>query len=269
MARWIEIPREEYERRVLATLRKELLEGSSLVEREGRIKMEDVRLDTSDSPHQVHVLFREVARPACLFGFRTSVVEDEEESLVDPIVLDPEEGYWGPEEWAGTMIVTHFEEQVEALGLGLPPDCDPEGVTWVNGYRRLPPGRARWRRPEGSVAELDERYENWRLLTGELVCSLENTGWFTSVPYALTGSAEGGDDFRYHIIVYTTVLHAMKEGKEPVFELYDEARDVVAYVRTIPSPGRAPELLRAHGIPAEEGDRIRARLPEPPEQLLD
>lgn len=61
----------------------------------------------------------------------------------------------------------------------------------------------------------------------------------------------------------------MKEGKEPVFELYDEARDVVAYTRTIPSPERAPELLRARGIPEEEGGRIRARLPEPPERLLD
>ncbi len=114
-------------------------------------------------------------------------------------------------------------------------------------------------------------HENWRLLTGELVCSLENTGWFTSgsVPSALTGSAEGGDDFRYHVIVYATVLDAIKHGKEPVFELYDEARDLVAYTRTIPSPGRAPELLRAYGIPAEEGDRVRARLPGFPEQLLD
>ncbi len=112
-----------------------------------------LRLDTSDSPHQAHLLFREVARLGCLFGFRATAVEDEEGSSADPVVLDPERGYWGPEEWASIIIVTHFEEQVEAVNLGLPPDCDPESVTWVNGYRRLPPGRARWRRPEGPVAE--------------------------------------------------------------------------------------------------------------------
>ena len=185
------------------------------------------------------MLFRGVARPGCLFGFRATAVEHEEESSADPVVLEPEEGYRGPEEWASIIIVTRFEEQVEAVDLGLPPDCDPEGVTWVDGYRRLPPARARWRRPEGPVAELDGMHENWMLLTEELVCSLENTGWFTSssVPYALTGSAEGGDEFRYHVIVYAAVLDAIKQGKEPVFELSDEARDVVAYARTIPSPG--------------------------------
>lgn len=271
MTRWIEIPREEYERRVLATLRKELLEGSSLVEREGRIRMEDVRLETSGSPHQVHLLFREVARPACLFGFRASAVEYEEESAADPIVLDPEEGYWGPEAWAGTIVVTHFEEQVLAVNLGLPPECDPGTTTWVEGYRRLPPARAQRGRAASSLEEFDRMHEDWRLSTAELDSLLENMGWltFSSVPYALTGSAEECEDFRYHVIVYATVLDAIKQGKEPVFELYDEARNVVAYTCTIPSPDRAPELLSAHGIPAEEGDRIRARLPEPPERLLD
>lgn len=271
MARRIEIPRQEYERRVLATLREELLEGSSLAEREGRIRMEDVRLETSSSPHRVHVLFREIARPDCLFGFWAPAVEYEEESSADPVVLDREEGYWGPEDWAGTIVVTHFEEQVQAVDLGLPPDCDPDATTWINGYRRLPPARARRDRPVPSLEAFDRMHEGWRLLTGKLDASLENMGWFTSgsVPHALTGSAEGEEDFRYHVIVYATVLDAMKEGREPVFELYDEVRDVVAYTRTIPSPEKAPELLRAHGVPAREGDRIRARLPEPPEQLLD
>ncbi len=60
--------------------------------------MEDVRLETRASPHLVQMLFREVARPGCLFGFWTPAVEDEEESAVDPIVLDAEGGYWGPED---------------------------------------------------------------------------------------------------------------------------------------------------------------------------
>ena len=271
MTRWIEIPREEYERRVFATLRKELLESSPLIEIEGRFRMEDVRLETSGSPHQVHLLFREVARPACLFGFRASAVEDEEESSADPIVLYPEEGYWGPEGWAGIIVVTHFEEQVLAVNLGLPPECDPECVIWVDGYRRLPPARARREQPASSLEEFDRMHEDWRLLTAELDSLLESMGWliFSSVPYALTGSAEECEDFRYHVIVYATVLDAIKQGKDPVFELYDEARSVVAYTRSIPSPERVPYLLRAHGIPLEVGDRIRARLPETPEQLLD
>ena len=45
-----------------------------------------------------------------------------------------------------------------------------------------------------------------------------------------------------------------------MFGLYDEARDFVADARTIPSPERAPELLRAHAIPAEEDDRVPAGL---------
>lgn len=273
MTRWTEIPRKEYERRVLAALRKELLEASPLVEREGRITMEDVRLETSVSPHRVQMLFREVARPGCLFGFWAPAVEEEEESSADPIVLDTVEGYWGPEDWASTIVVTHFEEQVAALDLGLPPDCDPDATTWVNGYRRLPPERARGDRPKGSVAELDEIHDNWMRSTDGMVDLLENMGWLTSssVPHALIGSAEGegASDFRYHVIVYAAVLRVVGEGREPVFELYDEARAVVAYTRTIPSPERASELLRARGVPMDEGDRIRARLPEPPEQLIE
>lgn len=136
MTRKIEIRREEYERRVLRTLREELLGGDALVEREGRIEGEDVRLDAPEEPHLVHILFRETARRECLFGFWSEAVEWDTEPSADTIVLDVQRGYWGPKEWASTLIVTWFMEQVEAVGHGLPPDCDPEGVTWVNGYRQ-------------------------------------------------------------------------------------------------------------------------------------
>jgi hypothetical protein len=33
-----------------------------------------------------------------------------------------------------TFVLTHFVEQVEAAGYGLPPECDPVGVTWVGKY---------------------------------------------------------------------------------------------------------------------------------------
>lgn len=113
MTPYTNIPREEYEQRVLRKLREELLEGQPLVERGGRIETEDVRLDTSGPLHQVHILFRETSRPECRFGYWAEAVEyEEEKSSEDSIVFDPEEGYWGPDDWASTIVVAHFEEQV-------------------------------------------------------------------------------------------------------------------------------------------------------------
>lgn len=132
MIRKIRISRDEYEQRVLQRLRKELLEDTPLVEREASVKVEEVRLDTSCPSHQVHILFRETSRPECLFGYWAEAVETE--SPADPIVLKPLKGYWGPEDWANMAIVTGFEDQICAYEMGLPPDCDPDGITWVNGY---------------------------------------------------------------------------------------------------------------------------------------
>lgn len=270
MAREVEIGRDEYERRVLGKLREELLKGRPLIEREGRIKVEDVSLDASGPLHRVLILFRETARAECLFGFWAKAVGEETESSADPLVFDPLEGYWGPEEWASTIVVTHFVEQVEALGLGLPADCDPDGISWVNGYRRLPPERAREGRPEAFLKRFDGVSGDWQRATESLTLSLEEKGWFVLGParYALTGSAEEGDDFRYHLIVYDPVIEAVEEGESPVYELYDEAHGVVAYAREVPTPERAAGLLRRYGVPVEKGNRIRDKLPEPPEQML-
>lgn len=276
MTPWIEIQREEYERRVLTTLRKELLESQPLVEREGRVRMEDVRLETSGSPHRVHLLFREIARPGCLFGFWASAVEDEEESSADPIVLDAEDGHWGPEEWASTIVVTHFEEQVEAIDLGLPPDCEPDGVTWVNGYRRLPPERARGDEmgPYSRALEqweIDQIYEDWGAKTEGVCDAFERRGWdvFWSVGYSVTGSdCLERDDFTHHIIAYRPVIEAMLRSEEPVFELFDEERGIVAYSTNVPTPSKAAELLERYGVPVEEGDVIRAQLPRAPGRVV-
>lgn len=273
MARYTEIPRDEYERRALATLRKELLEGSPLIEREGRFSVEDVRLETSGSPHRVHVLFREAARPGCLFGFWASAVE---ELSADPVVLDAQKGYWGPEEWASTIVVTHFEEQLEAIDLGLPPDCDPEGITWVNGYRRLPPERARGNEPDPysrapEQGEIDRIYDEWGEKTGGICDAFERRGWdvFWSVGYSVAGSDRlGRDDFTYHIIAYRPVIESVSRGGEPVFELFDEERKVVAYSRSVPTPAKAAELLEGYGVPLWEGDVIRARLPRTPYRMV-
>lgn len=251
MTRETRMPREEYERRVLQTLRNELLGGESSVERDGRIKIEDVRLDTSGPLHSVHILFRDLGRSRCLFGYWAGAVEDEETSSADPIMLDPQEGYWGPEEWASTIIVTHFEEQLAAVNLGLPPECDPGGITWVNSYRRLPPERARGESPTRlSAGELDELYEDWFRTSEELERSLEARGWlaYGSVGYALAGS-DPGTDFRYHVIAYRT---SFSKGEQAELELYDEQRGVVAYVSEVPTPAEAVALLGERGVLAEE-----------------
>ncbi len=261
--RKFEIKRDEYEHRVLHKLRDMLL-GDCLTECERSVRIEDVRLDTSGPLHQVHILFRDPSRPECLFGYWAEAVEWEEASSEDPIVLDPVEGYWGPEDWASTILVTNFEEQVEAIGLGLPPDCDTEGITWINDYRRLPPERARRKLPEVSIKEMDELYEDWDQTTAKLGCLFDKRGWFVSgsVGYSLTGSDRvGRDDFSYHIIAYRPVIEAVARGEEPVFELFDEERCVVAYVREVPTPVRAAEILGRYGMPVQESGRIRDKLP--------
>jgi hypothetical protein len=60
-------------------------------------------------------------------------------SSSDTIVIDPSQGYWGPEVYASTLVSTYLMEQVEAVGHGLPSVCDPETITWVTGYRDLGP----------------------------------------------------------------------------------------------------------------------------------
>ena len=119
-------------------LRKEFIGGETQLEHRGnRVTVEDVKVDGSGPEHFVHILFREESRPECLFGFQEVAVEPEWDLVPssETIVIDPSQGYWGPELFASNLIATYFMEQVEALGHGLPPECDPEGITWVTGYR--------------------------------------------------------------------------------------------------------------------------------------
>ena len=134
----IRIQRDSYERRVLETLRREYIEADpGLTHKGNRVAVERIEIDGSDPPRRVSVLFREESRPGCLFGFQYVAVEPEwdPDPSSETIVIDPSQGYCGPEEWAGVLVSTYFMEQVEALGHGLPPECDPEKVTWVTGYR--------------------------------------------------------------------------------------------------------------------------------------
>ena len=134
----IRIPRERYERRGVETLRREYIEADPDLTHEGNpVTVEGVEIDGSGLPRRVSILFREEFRPGCLFGFQCVAVEPKWDPAPssETIVIDPSQGYWGPEGWAGVLVSTYFMEQVEALGHGLPPECHPETVTWVTGYR--------------------------------------------------------------------------------------------------------------------------------------
>lgn len=107
------------------------------------ITVVDVRVEGTQPLIDLVVLFRAEARPRCLFGYRwtdiwTRAATDQEQES------EPE-----PDEQAIVSFVRLFlinlEEQIEADDLGLPADCEPDGITWINGYRARPGG---WRRRE-------------------------------------------------------------------------------------------------------------------------
>jgi hypothetical protein len=122
----------EYELLVVSWLRQHLVEELGWLRDQGwMIWVEDVRLDVSEHERTVTILFRDDARPRCLFGWRFSSNDERE--------TDPDaRRSWGPEQaevWAGTIVLTNFEEQIVAEDLGLPSECDPEGITWVGRYQ--------------------------------------------------------------------------------------------------------------------------------------
>ncbi len=127
-----------YEGAVLASLRRYLIEQDPGLRYDGKITVEEVRLDTSGSVHMLEILFRDDARPRCLFGWRFPATEadaDALEGVEHPALW--EEGVRGPEQadvWANAIVSTNLEEEVEAEGYGLPAECDPDGVTWFGDY---------------------------------------------------------------------------------------------------------------------------------------
>ena len=132
------LTKSEYERVVVDTLRYYLIERGWEIRYEGKFGVEEVGLDASGAVHMVEMLFRDDARPECLFGWRYAATEADADAMEDIEHPTPwEEGLRGAEQaeiWAGTFVLTHFQEQIEALGYGLPPERDPDGVTWIGDY---------------------------------------------------------------------------------------------------------------------------------------
>ena len=132
------LTKSEYESLVVQTLHHYLIERDPGLVYDGKIRVEDIRLDISGPEHMLEIFFRDDARPRCLFGWRFPATESDSDALEGVEHLDPwEKGLRGSEQaevWAGTIVLTNFEEQIEAAGLGLPTDCDPDGITWVGRY---------------------------------------------------------------------------------------------------------------------------------------
>ena len=77
------------------------------------------------------ILFREVRRPQCLFGFRIGSRE--------PPPVDKPDWQWQESEdpkgripqGHATVIFGNLMEQVEATAIGLPKECDSDAITWI------------------------------------------------------------------------------------------------------------------------------------------
>lgn len=127
-----DIPKSEYESVVVDTLRRHLIDRDFGIRYDGKIVVEEVRVDTSRSEHTLEVLFRDDAHPECLFGWRFPATS------ADALGAPGTDVRWGREQavaHAEAMALSHFVEQIEAEGYGLPADCDTAGVTWIGGYR--------------------------------------------------------------------------------------------------------------------------------------
>ena len=124
----------EYERVVLEGLRRILIDPGSQAanlarrgETHGGVRVDRVYLDESGPGHEVAILFRDLDRPDCPFGFRIGAVETPDVLNEAP---NPQTGLSSASQvWAEVLWVL-FEE-VSAVGCGLPRDCSPEAVTWI------------------------------------------------------------------------------------------------------------------------------------------
>lgn len=123
-----------YEEKVLTWLQTMLIDHDPQIgPGKRRIVIEEVRLEAGDSEENVStvILFREVHRPQCLFGFRTPVREPTPSgaSQWQKDLWDDPEGT-GPQTDAD-MIVARLRESIEAADIGLPMNCDPRDITWI------------------------------------------------------------------------------------------------------------------------------------------
>jgi hypothetical protein len=124
--------RAEYEGTVLHELTRMLFDPKKQAERierdQPRIRVEDVRLDTSEAEHGIVILFRDLDRPGCLFGWEVDAMPDSD-------VLDDDKAAFADwrdaAEFYATIIWANWEERIYAFSSGLPEECSSEGINWI------------------------------------------------------------------------------------------------------------------------------------------
>jgi len=121
----------EYESVMIQTLRFYLTARGWEIYSVGKIQVEEIRLNASEPNHMLEILFRDDARPECLFGWRYPATDSEAPD--DPEAITSS-GPAQAEFAAEAFVITSFVEQIEALGYGLPAECDPGGLTWIGRY---------------------------------------------------------------------------------------------------------------------------------------
>ena len=75
------LTKSEYEGVVLATLREYLIEQDPGLRYDGKFTVEGIRLVTSGPAHMLEILFRDDARPRCLFGWHLPATEKDADTL--------------------------------------------------------------------------------------------------------------------------------------------------------------------------------------------
>jgi hypothetical protein len=104
-----------------------------------------------------------------------------------------------------------------------------------------------------------------RLMAEEIRRSFEAAGWDAGEPIGeeeaerleMAVRAEAG---KYAIVAHRSVIVL----EEPVFELVDTDSNTAIWVRKIPEPRRAAELLARYGVPADEAHTVDPATPPYP-----
>ena len=102
------------------------------------VRVERIYLDESGPEHEIAILFRDLGRPDCLFGFRIEAVEDPDE--LGEATSHHTDLTSAAQMWAG-IVWALFEEEVFASGCGLPRNCSREAITWIGGQATTRPDR--------------------------------------------------------------------------------------------------------------------------------
>jgi hypothetical protein len=123
--------RAEYERYFLTGFQKRLDSAKPYRSvhhgREQHVVVESVRLDASGPDHEIVVLLRDLTRPECQFGWRATAVAPEHDEFFEPT---PRYGLKDAAENHAMIVAVNLEEDLLAIGYGLPKDCSSSGINW-------------------------------------------------------------------------------------------------------------------------------------------